>query len=90
VVQRISEILDRDRDNVRANSEKTRQRLQQQLAVIRERIDKAYADELDGKIPEEFWQRKMSEWQEEERRIEAAETGLTSSPTENRSLRKGV
>jgi putative DNA primase/helicase len=34
---------------------------------------------LDGKIAEEFWQRKMIEWQADEQRIEAAITGLKES-----------
>jgi hypothetical protein len=30
-------------------------------------MDAVYADKLDGKIPEDFWERKMSEWRSEER-----------------------
>jgi len=32
-------------------------------------MDTAYCDELDGKISEDFWQRKQADWQEEELRI---------------------
>jgi hypothetical protein len=35
-------------------------------------MDQAYADKLDGKIPEEFWERKMSEWRAEEQQVEIA------------------
>ncbi len=35
-------------------------------------MDQAYADKLDGKIPEDFWKRKMSDWRAEERQIEIA------------------
>jgi hypothetical protein len=31
-------------------------------------MDTAYTDKLDGKIPEEFWERKMGEWRLESRR----------------------
>jgi hypothetical protein len=40
-----------------------RVRLQQQLETVRKRMDQAYSDKLDGKISEEFWQRKMTDWQ---------------------------
>ena len=32
----------------------------------------AQFDKLDGKIPEDFWERKMSEWSAEEQQIEIA------------------
>ena len=32
-------------------------------------MDTAYIDKLDGKIAEEFWQRKQSEWRAEEASI---------------------
>src|SRR5262249_11181178 len=37
------------------------------LATVRARIDQAYQDKLDGKIPEDFWRRKMEEWNADER-----------------------
>jgi len=39
-------------------------------------MDQAYQDKLDGNIPQEFWERRMSEWTEEERHIQAALTRL--------------
>jgi len=56
-----------------------RGRLEQQLEAIRRRTDQTYTDKLDGKIAEEFWQRKMVEWQADEQRIEAAIAGLKES-----------
>ena len=38
------------------------QRLQQRLTAVRNRLDQAYLDKLDGKITEEFWSRKSAEW----------------------------
>jgi hypothetical protein len=40
------------------------------------RMDQAYTDKLEGKIPEDFWQRKMIEWQAEEEKINIALAGL--------------
>ena len=52
------------------------QRLQQRLAAVRNRLDQAYLDKLDGKITEEFWSRKTAEWQAEENQIHMAILGL--------------
>jgi site-specific DNA recombinase len=48
------------------------QRLQQRLASVRNRLDQAYLDKLDGKISEELWSRKSAEWQAEEQQIQMA------------------
>jgi site-specific DNA recombinase len=53
-----------------------RQQLQQRLATVRTRLDKAYIDKLEGKITEEFWGRKATEWQSEEQQIKMAMQGL--------------
>ena len=62
---------DRDRSHVWRNQE--RERLQKRLASVRTRMDQAYLDKPDGKITEEFWQRKKTEWQEEEQQIVLAQ-----------------
>ena len=42
--------------------------------VIHKRMDDAYTDKLDGKIPQDFCERKMSDWRIEEQQVrEAAE-----------------
>jgi site-specific DNA recombinase len=46
--------------------------LKQCLAQVHRRIDQAYQDKVDGKISEEFWARKSSEWQAEEQQILAS------------------
>lgn len=38
------------------------EQLNKQIKRIQNRIDQAYLDKLDGKISEEFWQRKTQEW----------------------------
>jgi site-specific DNA recombinase len=49
-----------------------KQRLQQRLASVRNRLDQAYLDKLDGKIAAELWSRKSAEWQAEEQQIQIA------------------
>jgi site-specific DNA recombinase len=63
-----------------------RARLEQRLDAVRRRMDQAYTDKLDGKISEDFWQRKMIEWQAEEQRTTMALTGLQESSTNDRLL----
>jgi site-specific DNA recombinase len=46
-----------------------KQRLEQRLVALRHRIEQAYLDKLDGKIPEDFWSRKSAEWRAEEQQI---------------------
>jgi site-specific DNA recombinase len=48
------------------------ERFQQRLASVRNRLDQAYLDKLDGKIPEELWNRKSAEWQAEAQQIQMA------------------
>jgi len=48
--------------------------------------DQAYTDKLDGKISEDFWQRKMTEWQAEEQRVGMALAGLQESISNDRLL----
>jgi hypothetical protein len=44
--------------------------------TIRHRLDQIYMDKLDGKISEDFWQRKTTEWQMEEQQVLMAMQGL--------------
>ena len=39
-------------------------------------MEQAYLDKLDGKIPDEFWQRRSLEWQSEESEVVGALRGL--------------
>ena len=59
-------------DHVRLENQSAfhRASLVQRLAALRKRMDQAYQDKLDGKIPEDFWERKMSEWRAEEQQIQ--------------------
>lgn len=53
-----------------------RHKLEQRLSAVRQRIDNAYMDKLDGKISEDFWQRKNAEWQQQEQQILFCLAGL--------------
>ena len=48
------------------------ERLQAELARVRARMDAAYEDKLDGKISEEFWERRSAEWRERRLELQAA------------------
>ena len=49
-------------------------------------MDKAYADKLDGKIPEDFWERKMTDWRMEEQQAKMAIEGLKNAVTSDRAM----
>ena len=51
-------------------------RLQQRRTAVRRRTDQAYLDKLDGRISEDFWLRKMGNWQQKEQQILIAIQGL--------------
>ena len=91
VLGQLQNSLARDSKQLREESTSQRIRLEQRLSAVRHRIDQAYLDKLDGKIPEQFWAEKNTEWQEEANGIELALNALqTASPdrllTANRIL----
>jgi hypothetical protein len=49
-------------------------------------MDAAYVDKLDGKIPEDFWERKMSDWRMEEQQVKMAMQGLSNSEAGDKTL----
>jgi hypothetical protein len=51
-------------------------RLHERLTAIRNRMDQACLDKLDGKITTEFWERKNAEWLEQEQQVQFALAGL--------------
>jgi site-specific DNA recombinase len=85
----VSQIVDRLRDDQRRARGKVSQErtfLESRLTSIRNRMDKAYSDKLDGKIAEDFWERLMTEWRMEEQQVKMAIQGLTSGETGDRAL----
>jgi hypothetical protein len=69
----LQESLARDQEQAQTITAAQRNALQPRLSALQKRIDQAYQDKLDGKIPEDLWERKMQEWTREERRIQDAQ-----------------
>jgi hypothetical protein len=63
-----------------------RTRLEREIAETRRRMDQAYADKLDGKISEDFWQRKSAKWRSEELRIEGQLPAFNQANESDRML----
>jgi site-specific DNA recombinase len=76
VAQRIVDTLNREQAHAGSRIAQRRAQLTKELSAIQRRMDAAYTDKLDGKVPEDFWQRKQSEWQAEEVRIKTLLAGL--------------
>ena len=86
VVQSISASLQRVHVQSRNDGMQARARLERELAALHVRMDAAYTDKLDGKITEEFWQRKQTDWQTEELRIKSLIGGLGEEKSSQRLL----
>jgi hypothetical protein len=52
------------------------------LVQVRGRIERAYLDKIDGKISEEFWEARCSDWNREEQQILMAMQGLEQQSPE--------
>jgi site-specific DNA recombinase len=61
-------------------------KLQQRLTSVCNRMDQAYLDKLDGKITPEFWERKNSEWLQQEQQLHFALAGLKQADEPARLL----
>ncbi len=75
---------DQSQSAYRVNAERTR--LESRLTAVRNRMDAAYVDKLDGKITEDFWERKTSDWRTEEQQIRMSIQSLETVDTGNRVL----
>jgi hypothetical protein len=58
----------------------------QRLAALKTRMDRIYEDKLDGKIDEELWSRKMTEYRDQEHVLEAALASLNKPIADNHAL----
>ena len=76
VTARIERSLDLTQLQQRNRAASERERLEQRLEEVNRRMDQAYTDKLDGKIPENFWQRKTIEWQAEQEKLNIAVAGF--------------
>ncbi len=86
VVARIVDTLRADEKTAASRANEERSRLEARLASIRNRMDKAYTDKLDGTIPEDFWQRKMTDWRMEEQQVKMAIEGLNNAEIGDRAM----
>jgi site-specific DNA recombinase len=85
----VSKIVLAVREDEKQYASKTgleRARLAGRLASIRNRMDAAYSDKLDGKIPEDLWERKMSDWRMEEQQVNMAIGALDYAIRSDRAL----
>ena len=77
-----------ENDQGTANGERLRKlaETKQRLSALRSRMDRMYEDKLDGKIDEDFWNRKMADWRTDERALQSAADSLNTLLPENRAL----
>jgi site-specific DNA recombinase len=86
VVTQIVETLREDANGAAARISVARSRLEARLTTVRNRIDNAYTDKVDGAIDEEMWRRKSSDWRMEEQQIKMAMDGLKHAETGDKAL----
>ena len=85
-LKQVIEALNANQQGIQQAHAQQKARLEQRLSEVRHRIDQAYVDKLDGKIPEDFWQRKNAEWSGEEAQIKQAALALGAGTTSHQHL----
>src|SRR4051794_18411934 len=86
IAQGIVNSLQADGEQAKSAREQRIGAIQQRLNALRGRIDQMYEDKLDGKIDQDFWTRKMNEWREQERTLEAELSALSNPVTQDHVL----
>ena len=86
VARTIETTLQREQVGREDAQARDRARLTHDLEALHRRMDAAYTDKLDGKIAEQFWQRKQQEWEMEEARIQGRIAGLKETSSEDQLL----
>jgi site-specific DNA recombinase len=76
ILGQLEHSLLKDKGRAEAQTKAEGERLKQRLAQVRGRIERAYLDKIDGKISEEFWGARSSDWNREEQQILMAMQGL--------------
>jgi site-specific DNA recombinase len=71
IARTIVDSLDSDLQRTESLRQEQAALIRQRLSAVRARMDKIYDDKLEGKISEEFWQRKQNEHRQQERSLEA-------------------
>ncbi len=82
ILEQLQNSLLNDKDREETIRKQQEQQLASRLALTLRRMDQAYQDKLDGKISEEFWNRKSTEWQTEENEIRASLQALQTAKPE--------
>ena len=82
ILAQLEQSLLHDKGRAEAHKNAESERLRQRLAQVRHRIEQVYLDKLDGKIREEFWEAKTSEWNQEEQQVVMALQGLEQQSPE--------
>ena len=80
---RITGALQNDQERIQKDADAKREKLAQRLEALRNRMSQAYADKLDGKISEDFWQRQMSQWQAEECQVQQSLDAFAQPQTDS-------
>ena len=65
ILQQLQDSVSQDSKQMQEETAAQRTRLEQRLSAVLRRMEQAYLDKLDGKIPGGFWAAKDAEWQEE-------------------------
>jgi site-specific DNA recombinase len=81
IVSQIISTLELEQHEINGKLSAERSRLEVRLTTIRNRMDAAYTDKLDGKISATLWERKMAEWNAEEQQVVMAIQGLEGAET---------
>jgi len=66
VLLNLNNSLTQEQMSSRSEKKQQRERLQHRLSSVLRHIDQSYLDKLDGKIEEDFWRKKTSEWRMED------------------------
>ncbi|MHB8527472.1 MAG: recombinase zinc ribbon domain-containing protein, partial [Candidatus Acidiferrales bacterium] len=82
VLLQLEKSLLNDKGREEAIRKEQGERWQRRLTAVRHRLDQAYLDKLDGKISEDFWNRKSVEWTSEEQQVLQALQGLEEAKPE--------
>jgi hypothetical protein len=86
IVARVVAMLQSDEAAAANRATAERTRLELRLTAVRNRIAAAYTDKLDGKITEDFWERKANDWRAEEQQLMLAIDGVGSADPASRAL----
>jgi len=86
IAHTIVDSITQDQDRTKIDRQERLHNIRQRLTALRTRIDQMYEDKLDGKIDEEFWSRKMTEWRTQEHALQSAADALNQPVSEQHGL----